>query len=332
MQVQYLLDIIDSRANTTKLNKKNDLKSKKFMALNARLFGAESVDLESDVITSTSDTFSIITSGLDKFTLNGYRILTTQDVQPSITLAPVGTSPNADGMTLSGGVLNLQPASQTEPGVVNTLNQTFGGNKVMGGNLTTNGTNYCNTFTQLPGQTTLNIGNTSTTNVVLNGLTNYVSTVGDTSFLGIDNSNNIVSPLNFFVGGNQGYASCSPGTITTLSSYDASGSPLSGSVNINVYVLDYIKHVEIAQFSWTGATGSPTTLFFNAVQPLQPGARPLHNCQFPIFISNGGSIVQGIISVTTAGVISLQLLSGAAFTLPVILSTYFNMSFLGGGG
>jgi len=99
------------------------------MALNARLFGAETVDLESDIITSTSDTFAIITSGLNKFTLNGYRILTTQDVQPSISLAPIGATPNADGATITNGQLALQPANASFGGVVTTGTQSFSGQK-----------------------------------------------------------------------------------------------------------------------------------------------------------------------------------------------------------
>lgn len=48
----------------------------------------------------------------------------------TITLGPVGSSPNANGASLTGQVLNLQPADATNPGVVTaTGNQIFGGNK-----------------------------------------------------------------------------------------------------------------------------------------------------------------------------------------------------------
>jgi len=44
-------------------------------------------------------------------------------------LAPVGNAPNANAATLAGSTLNLQPADATNPGVVNTAVQAFGGNK-----------------------------------------------------------------------------------------------------------------------------------------------------------------------------------------------------------
>lgn len=50
----------------------------------------------------------------------------TQDV----TLAPVGVTPNADGATLTGQVLNLEPADDLNPGVVSTVGQSFSGNKL----------------------------------------------------------------------------------------------------------------------------------------------------------------------------------------------------------
>jgi hypothetical protein len=45
------------------------------------------------------------------------------------SLAAVGTSPNANAGTVTAGVLNLEPADATHPGVVTELAQTFGGNK-----------------------------------------------------------------------------------------------------------------------------------------------------------------------------------------------------------
>lgn len=43
-----------------------------------------------------------------------------------ITLAAVGSSPNANGMTLNGQALNLEPASGAQPGIVTTGAQTLG--------------------------------------------------------------------------------------------------------------------------------------------------------------------------------------------------------------
>jgi len=90
-----------------------------------------------------ADAFHFTADSFDDFTLNNTRILTTRDTStgpqgppgepgaPGIptSLAAVGTSPNANGASISGNTLSLQPASQTQPGVVNTQDQTFGGVK-----------------------------------------------------------------------------------------------------------------------------------------------------------------------------------------------------------
>lgn len=48
-----------------------------------------------------------------------------------LTLAAVGSSPNANGATLTGQVLNLQPASGTQPGILTTGAQTIAGLKTI---------------------------------------------------------------------------------------------------------------------------------------------------------------------------------------------------------
>lgn len=52
-----------------------------------------------------------------------------QSSHDPVTLAAVGAVPNADGATLSGQVLNLEPADVSNPGVVTAVAQTFGGDK-----------------------------------------------------------------------------------------------------------------------------------------------------------------------------------------------------------
>jgi hypothetical protein len=51
-----------------------------------------------------------------------------------VTLAAVGSTPNANAATLSGQVLNLQPANGTTPGVLTALAQTIGGVKTFTSN------------------------------------------------------------------------------------------------------------------------------------------------------------------------------------------------------
>jgi hypothetical protein len=49
----------------------------------------------------------------------------------SISLGAFGSSPNADGLSLSGSTLNMQPASASFPGGVSTTTQTFAGAKAI---------------------------------------------------------------------------------------------------------------------------------------------------------------------------------------------------------
>lgn len=51
------------------------------------------------------------------------------------TMAAIGATPNANGATISGSTLNLQPASDSFGGVVTTGTQTFGGAKTFNNNV-----------------------------------------------------------------------------------------------------------------------------------------------------------------------------------------------------
>ena len=66
-------------------------------------------------------------------TINGTTILGSGDLVVSgggsVTLSPIGAVPNANAATLTGSVLNLQPASASFGGVVTTGDQTFAGAK-----------------------------------------------------------------------------------------------------------------------------------------------------------------------------------------------------------
>jgi len=66
-------------------------------------------------------------------TINGTTILGSGDLVVSgggsITLSAIGASPNANGATITGSVLNLQPADVANGGVITTGTQTFGGAK-----------------------------------------------------------------------------------------------------------------------------------------------------------------------------------------------------------
>lgn len=57
------------------------------------------------------------------------------------TLAAIGSSPNANGGTISGSTYNAEPASASFGGVVTTGTQTFAGAKTFNGNVNITGTN-----------------------------------------------------------------------------------------------------------------------------------------------------------------------------------------------
>jgi hypothetical protein len=61
------------------------------MALNARLFGAETVDIESDTVNTIAGTWDLLVGNLQNFTANGNRILTELDVTVPITASAVAT-------------------------------------------------------------------------------------------------------------------------------------------------------------------------------------------------------------------------------------------------
>src|SRR5690242_12652924 len=79
-----------------------------------------------------TEEFRVITSDYTKFSLNGSRVLTEANPGPPavpVTLAAIGSSPNANGATLVGQQLNLEPASASFGGVVTIGAQTFAGLK-----------------------------------------------------------------------------------------------------------------------------------------------------------------------------------------------------------
>jgi hypothetical protein len=73
---------------------------------------------------------SVITAGTN-ITISGGTIASSGG--GSITLSAIGSTANANGATITGSALNLQPASASFGGVVTTGTQTFAGNKTFSG-------------------------------------------------------------------------------------------------------------------------------------------------------------------------------------------------------
>ena len=89
--------------------------------------------------------------GLTQTQLDNLVSANTQDV----TLAPIGSTANANGASLSGQVLNLEPASASFGGVVTTGSQTFAGNKTFQNNVTVTGDLTVNGTTTTVNSTTV---------------------------------------------------------------------------------------------------------------------------------------------------------------------------------
>lgn len=66
-------------------------------------------------------------------------------IPESISVGAFGSSPNANGLTLTGNELQLEPATDTTPGAVSTGVQTFAGNKTFTGTITASGLTGTNT-------------------------------------------------------------------------------------------------------------------------------------------------------------------------------------------
>jgi hypothetical protein len=80
---------------------------------------------------------STITNGTYTYTLPSATgtLALTSDIHSAVTLAAIGSTPNANAATLTGQVLNLEPASASFGGVVTTGTQTFAGAKTFNDNI-----------------------------------------------------------------------------------------------------------------------------------------------------------------------------------------------------
>lgn len=103
-----------------------------------------------------------------------------------LSLSAIGSSPNANGGTITGTVLNLEPASASFGGVVTTGTQTFAGDKTFTGNInatpTTGNAIQANTTTSTAIQTSSTSGDgvsaTATTGIALRGATSGTLGIG----------------------------------------------------------------------------------------------------------------------------------------------------------
>lgn len=121
-----------------------------------------------------------------------------------VTLAAVGSSPNANGASLAGQVLNLQPANASFPGVLTALAQAIGGNKTFSGLILADGGID---VTATGGTDTLSIGiaNADVINIGRSGAT--INITGNTFYQNVTNLNVADKLITVNVGGSAGSAS-----------------------------------------------------------------------------------------------------------------------------
>jgi hypothetical protein len=104
-----------------------------------------------------------------------------------VTLTAVGAVPNANGASLSGQALTLQPADGTNPGLITSGTQTIGGAKTFSANVTTSSSLFADGGIDTSAAGTLSIGSTNAT--IIN-LGNASATV---NFNGTVNNNNVTN-------------------------------------------------------------------------------------------------------------------------------------------
>lgn len=120
------------------------------------------------------------TAGIATITPGAGGITLNQSSHDPVTLTVVGSSPNANGASLSGQALTLQPADNTNPGIISTGTQNIPGSKnflataaflnganVSTGNLNVTSTIATNTIDTPSVSQTLTIGNSLAGNVAL---------------------------------------------------------------------------------------------------------------------------------------------------------------------
>lgn len=133
-------------------------------------------------LTCDSETFSIKTHTNADADLNGNRLLTTLDLVPGLSLAPIGSTPNANGASVASGVLSFQPANASFGGVATNGAQTFAGVKNFSNGLQlSNGSTVLDTYTHTTGTCRFRInGSPALTAFTIDGV------VGDPNAVPVD--------------------------------------------------------------------------------------------------------------------------------------------------
>jgi len=258
---------------------------------------------------------SVITAGTN-ITISGGTI-SSSGGGGSISLAAIGSTPNANAATLTGSVLNLEPASASFGGVVTTGTQTFAGAKTFSGIVT--GASFIPTSSTIP----------------TNGI--YLSAANTLNF-----ATNTTNRLTIDASGNLGLNTTTIGSRVQINGnaaigYSAStaastnGLAVSGSVGIGIVTPSQKLHVDsttgdgiyISSFqTTTGAINTGSSLYFafndgagardsGNIKVLKENGTSGNYASYMAFSTraNGGSITEQM-RISSAGVITMTNLAG----------------------
>ena len=122
------IEIFTTPNNSTTLTSRMRIENNGDVAINTDTLFVDAVNGRVGIGDSTpSEALEVVGNILASGTITGSNVSGTNT--GNVTLAAVGSSPNANAATLTGQALNLEPASASFPGVVSTGAQTFGGMK-----------------------------------------------------------------------------------------------------------------------------------------------------------------------------------------------------------
>ena len=196
--------------------------------------------------------------------------------QDTITLSAIGAVPNANAATLTGSVLNLQPASVSFGGVVTTGDQTFAGTKTFLNTVVAPGYSY----------TGGSIFNYSSD-------TFYVNTVNRTHYFGMGNGNGPASISNNLSVANGTFSILSQ-TASTIASFDANKNVVSLPLATypSLIELSYVKGVTSAIQTQINAKANDASVVHLTGNETIAGVKTFSsNIRLPVSLANTSATV-----------------------------------------
>ena len=198
--------------------------------------------------------------------------LGSQAIPDVITLAtPAGTTPDQAGATLVGGVLTLQAASATSPGLLTPIAQTIAGAKTLTGALVASSTVNFPAVSGNPGGTPQA--------VIIDPATGRLGAQAAISLT--KTTSTVTATLN------------SGATITTMTVRGVATT----SVTANFTKMDNAVFMTLPQMSITAMSGAPQAILLNALVPA--GYRPTNTQKLAITVHSGGTYNSGGVDVVS---------------------------------